>query len=264
MKKWVIIFLYVFFSYKLLAFEYFDNSIDYWNLTKSVKKESHPMNKKAQTKNNSQDPLNIQDNTKFNWAPYLNPKTTDDLREIFREGDHTPPMPLLEVAKNPTDENIKNWFELVKRKNQFLTRLNQKMSDYLRRKNNLKPSERKFIQSRQEKMLASTRLKKSIDYKRFRFRMYFESSCPHCKRMMDELVKLQDMGFYVELRQIDDNKRHAKGLPFVVSQASKAEIKEKKIDSWPVLFIGDQKNKVVYRINGFQTSKDILFTLQNK
>ena len=68
--------------------------------------------------------------------PYLNPKTTEDLKEVFREGNHTPPEPLIEVAKNPTDENIKNWFELVKKKNQFIARLHKKMSDYLKKTNN--------------------------------------------------------------------------------------------------------------------------------
>ena len=137
------------------------------------------------------------------------------------------------------------------------------MLDYLKRTSQLKPTEREFIekQVRQKKDKVESQ---SIDFRRFPFRMYFESSCPHCRQMMDELIKLQNMGFYIELRQIDDNKSYANGLPFIVHKASQAELKENKIEAWPVLFIADQKKKVVYRINSFQKAEDILFTLQGK
>ena len=82
--------------------------------------------------------------------------------------------------------------------------------------------------------------------------------------MIEELRKFQDMGFYVELKQIDNNKRYVEGLPFVVSQASEDEIKENKIDSWPVLLIGDRKEKIIYRINGLQRAEDILLALQRR
>ena len=141
--------------------------------------------------------------------------------------------------------------------------MNEKMSDYLKRNSHLKSTEKQFIekQVRQQKSKVASQ---SIDFRRFQFRMYFASSCPHCRKMMDELIKLQDMGFYIELRQIDDDKSYARGLPFIVHKASQAELKEKKIEAWPVLFIGDQKKKLVYRINGFHKAEDILFTLQSK
>ena len=28
----------------------------------------------------------------FNWETYLNPQNTDDLKEVFKEGDYTPPL----------------------------------------------------------------------------------------------------------------------------------------------------------------------------
>ena len=267
MRTYYIIFLFFFSSYFLvphraLSFEYFDKSIDYWDL-KETRKKSQSLHEPFKPKSSIQNPKASQEKRKFNWETYLNPKTTDDLKEVFREGDYTPPTPLLEVANNPTDENIKNWFKLIKKKNQFMAKLSNKMSDYLKRTSHLKPTERKFIEkqvSRQKDKIEP----QSIDFKRFQFRMYFESSCPHCRQMMDELVKLQDMGFYIELRQIDDDKSYARGLPFIVHKASQAELKEKKIEAWPVLFVADQKKKVVYRINGFQKAEDILFTLQNK
>ena len=242
------------------AFIYFNRSIDYWESQDSSKgprpipQQKLPQSPRTKDLGRNHSPKKTHN---FDWEPYLNPKTTHDLRELFREGEHTPPTPLLEVTRNPTDENIKKWFELVKKKNLFLSQLNQKMTGYLKRTKQLSLREKSLIKKQRASIRPS-----SMDYKRFRLRMYFESSCPHCQRMMDELIKLQDMGFYVELRQIDSNKESVKGLPFLVSKASPSEIKEKKINSWPVLFIGDQKKKVVYRINGFHRAEDILLTLQ--
>ena len=248
----IILFSFLFFVTisNAFAFDYFNQSIDYWN--KAQKKDSPPILKKEPvTKKESEN--------KFNWNRYLNPKSKDDLKEVFREGNYTPPAPLLEVAQNPTDENIKRWFAVVKRKNELLSRVNSRMAEYLNKKKKLKPEEKKLIESKRIRNQVG-----KVDHKRFRFRMYFESSCPHCKRMMPELVKLQDIGFFIELRQIDNNKRYAKGLPFVVRQASQAELKEKKVNAWPVLFIGDTQKKLIYRINGYQNAESILLTLQSK
>ena len=285
MRNILIITLYLFIALKRIwAFDYFNKSIDYWNekhanhnnhAKKHTNHEDH-ISHGNQEKLSSQKQIHSDERTsdketlgekeehkekkKFHWEPYLNPKTTEDLREVFREGEHTPPSPLLEVARNPTEENIKNWFALVKTKNRFLSRLNQKMSDYLKKARGLDSGERNLMESQKRPI----RPRQSIDYHRFRLRMYFESSCPHCRRMMGELTKLKDMGFYVELRQIDANKEYIKGLPFLVIKASQEEIREKKIDSWPTLLIGDQKHKVIYRIHGFQTAENILLSLQKK
>ena len=101
------------------------------------------------------------------------------------------------------------------------------------------------------------------DLKRFRFRLYFDSSCPHCERMMSTAQDLQKIGYFVEVRQIDDRKPNFP-VPFPIIQASKSELLDKKIDSWPVLFVADTKNKLIYRINGFQTSQSLLNALSKK
>ena len=143
-KIWILcIFIISLSPYELQAFEYFNRSIDYWNEKEPVKKEIKPIpienvGNRKKTKSYPHDNLMTQESAdqnhrKFNWDTYLNPQTMDDLREVFREGNHIPPTPLLEVTMNPTDKNIKNWLELVRRKNQFFTRLNQKMADYLNR-----------------------------------------------------------------------------------------------------------------------------------
>ncbi|MBT4761930.1 MAG: hypothetical protein HOO06_09560 [Bdellovibrionaceae bacterium] len=253
MRTIIFVICFSVFPSTILAFDYFNGSIDYWN----KKEVNQPKSKLPVKKQENAKKENAKE--KFNWDRYINPKTTSDLKEVFREGKHTPPAPLLEAAQNPTDENIKNWFAVVKRKNQLMSRLNKRMAEYLKKSKGIKPAERNLIVAKQNKLQ-----RQQVDFKRFRFRMYFESSCPHCKRMMSELATLQNMGFFVELRQIDNNKKYAKALPFVVSQAAKVELKEKKIDAWPVLFIGDTKKKLIYRINGYQSANDILLTLQSK
>ena len=214
-RKIIGIMLLTLLSYNLLAFEYFDESIDYWSLKEPVRKPKE--SNKEERKNLEKAAQRVKGSAKFNWEPYLNPKTKKDLKELFREGNHTPPTPLLEVAKNPTDENIKNWFRVVKKKNQFLSRLQQRMSEYLRKSKGLDLADRGFVEMRANKIQI-----KSVhsDYKRFHFLMYFHSSCPHCRKMMGELKKLQRMGFYIELRQIDDNQVYAQNLPFVTLLAN--------------------------------------------
>ena len=107
-------------------------------------------------------------------------------------------------------------------------------------------------------------LKVPLDYNRFRFRLYFESSCPHCKRMFQTMKDLQTRGYFVELRQIDKGPKGPMRLPFPVTYASRKEVKEKNINSWPTLFIGDLKKKIVYRLKGYHSSLDILSVIRNR
>jgi thiol-disulfide isomerase/thioredoxin len=238
-------------STNIFAFNYFEKEINYWNNSKS--------NDKSVKAEQNRPKKEKKDSINFNWDQYINPKTKSDLKEVFREGDYTPPTPLLEVAKNPTDQNIKNWFKTIETKNRIMAKVNERLSEYLKKKTDLTETDRSFTENRKSKAGP-----KNIDFKRFRFRMYFESSCPHCKRMMPELLKLQDMGFFVELRQVDNNKKYRQSLPFVVRQASPKELKEKKVDAWPVLFIGDTQKKLIYRLNGFQDANSILLSIQSK
>ena len=48
----------------------------------------------------------------FQWKKYLDPKN----EEFFKEGDYTPPAPFIEIARNPTDANIRNWFKYLETK----------------------------------------------------------------------------------------------------------------------------------------------------
>jgi len=71
------------------------------------------------------------------------------------------------------------------------------------------------------------------------------------------------MGYFVELKQIDSNPEIRRSLPFPVTQASKEELESKKINSWPVLFVGDLKKKVVYRLNGYRSTSEVISAIQS-
>lgn len=97
-----------------------------------------------------------------------------------------------------------------------------------------------------------------VDSSRYRIRMYFSSSCPHCKRMFKTLDNLQRKGIYVEALQIDDA-RFKPEYPLPTQKASKEEIKKHNIKSVPFTLIADLKKKALYPpIRGFQDSNQIL------
>ena len=102
-----------------------------------------------------------------------------------------------------------------------------------------------------------------LHIKRLRFRLYFDSSCPHCERMMSTAQELKEQGFYIEVRQIDRHKPSFP-VPFPTSFASKEELAKRKINSWPVFFIGDTAKQLVYRIDGYHPAAHILNVLNSK
>lgn len=242
--------LILIFSGNVLAFDYFGSKINYWE---DSKKKEAPVVVQEKEKPEEKKPIAESPPSGFDWKKQLDPKHD----EFFKEGDYTPPAAFMELARNPTDQNITNWFKLVEKKNEIQSRLSQRIQQYLSTNSKLVPQERQ-VMLEAKNTLAVT----NVDYSRYRFRMYFESSCPHCKHMMETLKELQDSGFYIEIRQIDQNPKVAQTLPFPVEQATPQELKEKEITSWPVLFVGDLKKKVTYRINGYRSTQEVLSAIQ--
>lgn len=207
------------------SFEFFDSDIDYWSENNPPNLEGPPSPPK------SKDQPSLKKEKKkssFNWKEQLDPQNDD----FFREGDYMPPKAFRELVKNPTDTNIKNWFKLMEKKNRLSQRLGRRIEEYLKKNKKLKPKEKRNFNRAKRKLSHTTE-----DYKRFRFRLYFESSCSHCKRMFKTMEELQSRGYFVELKQIDKKAKGPLPLPFPVTYASREEIKEKNINSWPVLFI---------------------------
>lgn len=232
------------FSSPLLAFEYFGGQIDYWN------QHSHESTRPRASK-----PREIPKKEAFHWDKYLDPKH----EEFFTEGNHKPPAPFMELARNPTDENIKRWFQLIETKNKLMKKLHTHLANYVSKQGSkLKAREKQLIEEKLQEINA-----RSEDVKRFRFRLYFESSCPHCKNMLVTAKELEQRGYYIEIRQIDHQKPTFP-VPFPITYASSKELRERKINSWPVLFVADTKKQLVYRINGYHSTSSLLSVLSKK
>ena len=189
----------------------------------------------------------------FPWHQYLDPKN----KEFFKEGDYTPPEPFMEIVRNPTDSNLKMWFDYISKKNELSGRLAARMQEYLTKNGPAIPAAEKV---RVEARIASLP-KVAPNSKRYRFRLYFDSHCPHCKRMLGTMADLQARGYFVEAKQVDKNTRELSGIAIPVEQAQADEVKEKGIQSVPVLLVGDLSKKIVYRINGYQTTAQVLAAL---
>lgn len=228
------------------GFSYFDNLIDYWQKDEPQTPSTPAASKPEET---------IHAKPAFDWEKYQNPKN----KEFFKEGDHTPPEALMELARDPTDENIRNWFATVEAKNRIISTLHDRIAAYVKKNDKkLQPEAREAL-TRQVKHFKLP----ENDIKRFRFRLYFESTCPHCQKMIATMSDLQIQGYYVEVHQIDKG-RPRFPVPFTLIPASSKELQEKKIDSWPVLFVADTDKKLIYRINGYLSSDEILKTLADK
>lgn len=192
----------------------------------------------------------------FSWNQYLDPKS----KEFFKEGDYTPPAPFMEVVRNPNDENIKNWFTFINKKNELLKQFQVRLSEYTQKNpKNLASADQAFLSK-----VAQTASPQEgpVDPKRYRLRMYFDSHCPHCKKMFQTLLDLKERGFFVEAKQVDSGP--LENYPIYISRASQGELKTKDIQSVPLLFVGDLKKKVVYRMPGYQSTRDLLVRLKGK
>ncbi|MGK5083098.1 hypothetical protein WDW37_07305 [Bdellovibrionota bacterium FG-1] len=214
--------------------QYFDHGIDFWQ-------PFVPAMKSAPA------------DGAFPWHQYLDPKN----KEFFREGDYTPPEPFMEIVRNPTDANLKMWFGYISKKNELSSRLQTRMQEYLVKNGPAIPALEKERVSAQLAALPRS----APTAQRYRFRLYFDSHCPHCKRMLSTMAELQTQGYFVEAKQVDQDTRELSGVTIPVEQALPGEMKEKEIKSVPVLLVGDLFKKVVYRINGYQTTAQVLAAL---
>jgi thiol-disulfide isomerase/thioredoxin len=226
--------------------EYFDSKIDFWDDKAAAKDIS-------KTQTNSTD----KQDGKFPWKTFLDPKN----KEFFKEGDYTPPEPFMEVARNPTDDNIKQWFELMKKKNDLQTKLQERMAEYM-----AKNGEVAVPSSIAKAELTPSKGKEqniALDPSRFRLRMYFESTCPHCRRMFQVLKKLQDDGFHVEALQVDGGQVPDAEKIVPISRADPSDLKKHGIKGVPFLLIADTKRKALLpAIEGYHNFDEILRLLK--
>lgn len=238
-------------------FEFFESPLDFWNEQKPTPKVEERSQNKAPTKETAvKEEKQGDEGGLFPWEKYLDPKN----KEFFKEGDHVPPEPFMELARNPTDYNLRMWFQYMDKKNELAERLQVKMKEYVD-----KNGAGLAVPAKQELLAKGTKLPIAApDTRRFRFRMYFNSQCPHCQRMFQTLVELQSKGFYVEARQVDGDEHGISRLPFPVEKAAKNELREKDVQAVPLLLVGDLERKVVYRMQGYQSVESIFSHLSNE
>ncbi|OYZ11973.1 MAG: hypothetical protein B7Y39_18960 [Bdellovibrio sp. 28-41-41] len=226
--------------------EYFDSKIDFWGETAGAKGAPKT----------SEIPAEKRDG-KFPWKTFLDPKN----KEFFKEGDYIPPEPFMEVARDPTDDNIKQWFELMKKKNELQTKLQERMAEYMAKNGEVNvptniAAARPAPSKAKEPSIA-------LDPSRFRLRMYFESTCPHCRRMFQVLKRLQDGGFHVEALQVDSGPVPDAEKIVPISRADPSDLKKHGIKGVPFLLIADTKRKALLpAIEGYHDFEEILRLLK--
>lgn len=228
---------------------YFDSKINYWGEKQSTNGPSSLVVEKTE---------NSSEGGKFPWKTYLDPKN----KEFFREGDYTPPEPFMEIARNPTDENIKNWFEFMKKKNELARRLDDRVREYLV-KNGQSPKTM-TPETLASPSKAAARPQGPLDPSRFKVRMYFESTCPHCRKMFGVLKRLQDEGVEVHALQIDRGPVPADEKVVPIDEATKEEIKKHGINGVPFLVVADTKRKALLPpIQGYHDYEEVISLLKN-
>lgn len=228
---------------------YFDSKIDFWG------------DKKAAVSPPPKSPLpdEASGGGKFPWKTFLDPKN----KEFFKEGDYTPPEPFMEIARNPTDENIKNWFEFMKKKNELARRLDERVREYLV-KNGQAPAVAPESAVPVKLAKPALPIQGPLDTARFKVRMYFESTCPHCRRMFGVLKRLQDDGIEVHALQIDRGPVPADEKIVPVGFATQEEVKKHGINGVPFILIADSKRKALLPpIQGYHAYEEVIDLLKS-
>lgn len=225
---------------------YFESKIDFWGEKKMTASSPAIVQK-----------IESSEGGKFPWKTYLDPKN----KEFFKEGDYTPPEPFMEIARNPTDENIKSWFEFMKKKNELARKLDERVREYLV-KNGQEPTGRIEPPPASKKVVTSSQ--GPFDPARFKVRMYFESTCPHCRRMFSVLKRLQDEGVEVHALQIDRGPVRSEEKIVPMDVATTDEVKKHGITGVPFLVVADTKRKALLPpIQGFHDFEELVQLLKS-
>lgn len=222
---------------------FFEGGIDYWS-------EAKPLPAAPAQEKTAESPA---ERPAFDWRRAMDPRND----EFFREGDYVPPAPFMEVARNPSDENIQMWNAYIARKNELAARLQRRLQEYSAEHGEVVPVGAGIAPPIPALEVKAAHVEIPADPKRFQFRMYFDSECPHCQRMMGTLADLDGRGFVVEALQVDERPIRAQGLPFPVARASPEDVKRQGISSVPLLLVGDLSAKVVYKMTGYKSTSDI-------
>ncbi len=254
-KRQILLLLLALWSVDLLAdtasaqMSYFDDGIEYWKHLTTTKKRTEEQDQAETSK--LKKPA-----SQFDWQQYLDPQHD----EFFREGDYVPPAPFMEVARNPSDENLRLWFSYIAKRNAISRRLDERMQEFT---HNSPMSREAGPAPPIQAAIEPTASPLTVDSQRFALRFYFDSQCPHCRRMAVEIEKLRRLGVQIEGRQVDQGPAESRPpLAIPVQYATAEEIHKQNIQSVPQLLRADLKSKTVYRLSGYQSADVILRALQ--
>lgn len=218
------------------SMDFFDGGIAYW--PKNVKPIERVSN----------EPVVPEDvPAEFDWSAHLDPNRD----EFFREGDYLPPAPFMEVSRRPNEQNIKRWFTYIQRKNEVAARLQQKLQAYLRARGNGLPVDRP--KPVPERLVADGGVADDVA-----IRFYFDSQCPHCRRMFAIVGDLARQGVDIEGRQVDREPvppQLSSAVPIL--HVDGEDLAKHGIQSVPQLLIASGSTGRLYRLSGYQDMESI-------
>lgn len=222
---------------------YYSSGIDFWKDNDQKSDDNSPKEKESQS------------DARF-WKKQSDPRNDD----FFKEGNYLPPKPFLRVIRNPSDQNIREWKSFNEKRSKLFGMLVQRMTEYEKKHDSTLSTEEKEVF--RKKIKAVPTLDPNRD--RFVFRYYFDSRCPHCKKMFDTIRALQQAGYYVDSRRVDSSNINLSSIPVRFQQATAEELKDHKINSVPVLLVADTKRQRQFRINGYQTHSKVIEVLRSQ
>jgi glutaredoxin len=236
---------------------FFDsNEINYWGNEKKEDKQNTPNKIGKLTK-----AVKEEKGKKFSWKSHLNVEDDD----FFKEGQHLPPAPLMEVARRPTDKNITNYLKYFGMKNLIKARMQNAIESYIKR-NNSTGKKKLTAESKSYLKHKAKEFKGHVDGReKIQFTMYFRATCPHCKRMFKTLEELGNLGFIVEAIQTDKvplKERYA--IP--ISDAKKEDmiyLKSMGVKGVPytLIRVGSEKQ---YSLKGYRSTSEVMSLLKTQ
>lgn len=229
--------------------QFFDKKIDYWK-KKTKRKPTVIISDIEIIDSEDEKKQDRKKNKKFSWNKYLN-KEND---EFFKEGNYLPPAPFMEVARRPTEENIKNYFSYIKMKNKLSRDLQIAIANYQKKySKELSPESKQYLSSK------SHELSPKIDYsnQEISISTYFLTTCSACKKMFRTLKILQSQGIYVETIQIDIENPRKSGVSVPVRDATEKEIKGLKSAGLVVPFSIIRTKDDSFTLTGYQSTQSI-------
>jgi hypothetical protein len=179
----------------------------------------------------------------FSWNDQLNIEND----QFFKEGDYTPPAPLIEALRRPTKENILNFEKWQEIRNTLLQRYEIARSQFVSKSGMDVPR----IDT------ASLKVDEK-DLEKYRYIFYFESTCSSCHAMFQTINQMVERGVYVEAVRVDKGEGEVKGLNLPWSYVNPEELKKMNLKAVPVLVAIDEKTQKAYQMTGRKSIKEIL------